>query len=192
MPIGEPFPVIVNGHPLLAHSEAFSGGHPAELEWEGPQIALGAAVDIASGKFALRGRIVEAPSSAEGHHRAEIVGPLMTDRLACLVAENRSDGSWGTFLATFIKRRTFELFWMNPSMPQESAEEVWEKRPVAPPEGRVREGSVTSGSSEQEAVQVAFAALDDVASTVHDRGILPLGTRVYVSSGGPLRDATSR
>ena len=192
MQLGEPFPVIVNGHPLLARSEAFAGAHPEKLEWDGPQIGLGTAVDIASGKFAVRGRIVEAHPSAEGRHRAEIVGPLMTSRTACLVAEKQSDESWTTFLATFAKRRTFELFWMNPSMPQESMEEVWEKRLVTPPDGRAREAAATSSGSEEEAVQVAFAALHEVASTIHDRGILPLGTRVYISSGGPLHEPASR
>jgi len=192
MQVGEPFPAIVNGQPLLARCDVFSGGHPAALEWDGPQIALGASIDIASGKFAVRGRIVETPSSAEGHHRAEIVGPLMTDRLACLVAEKRSDGSWGTFLATFVKRGKFELFWMNPSMSEEPSEGDWGKRLVVPPDGRVRESGVMSSRSEEEAVRVAFAALDDVGSAVHDRGILPLGTRVYVSSGGPLREPASR
>jgi hypothetical protein len=97
----ESFPIIVSGHPLLARSKVYSGRYPAELEWEGPQIAPGTSVDIASGKFAVRGRIVEAPESAEGYHRAEVVGPLMTDRIACLVAEKQSDDSWATYLATF-------------------------------------------------------------------------------------------
>lgn len=186
MPNSESFPIIVSGHPLLARSKAFSGRYPAELDWEGPQIALGTSVDIASGKFAVRGRIVEAPSSAEGHHRAEVVGPLMTDRIACLVAEKQSDESWATYLATFLKRSKFELFWMNPAMPVESPEDDWAKRLVAPPDGQVRENNVMRSGSEEAAVRVAFAALDNVSSTVHDRGILPRGTRAYVSKGGPL------
>jgi hypothetical protein len=184
--VSEPFPVIVNGQPLLARSGVFSGRYPAELEWEGPQIALGTGVDIASGKFAVRGRIVEAPAIAEGHHRAEVVGPLLTDRMACLIAEKKSDASWVTYLATFAKRSKFELFWMNPSMSEEAPEENWGKWLVAPPDGQVRADNVMSSGSEEDAVRVAFAALDNVGSTVHDRGILPRATRVYVSKGGPL------
>lgn len=181
----ESFPIIVDGHPLMARSRVFAGLHPADLEWEGPQIALGTMVDIASGKFAVRGRIVEAPDSAEGLHRAAVVGPLMTDRMACLVVEKKSDDSWATCLATFIKRSKFELFWMNPAMRPEP-EDDWGKWLVAPSDGQVRESGVTHSHSEEEAVQVAFAALDNLKSTIHDRGILPRGTRVYVSKGGPL------
>ena len=181
----DPFPIIVNGQPLLARSGEFSGRYPAELEWEGPRIALETMIDIASGKFAVRGRIVEAPGSAEGHHRAEVVGPLMTDRMACLVVEKKSDDSWETYLATFTKRSKFELLWMNPALLPEP-EDDWEKRIVTPPDGQVRESGVTQSHSEDEAVQVAFSALDNLNSTIHDRGILPRRTRVYVSKGGPL------
>ena len=186
MTVSESFPIIVDGHPLLARSRDFSGRYPAELDWEGPQIALGTSVDIASGRFAVRGRIVEAPEGAEGRHRAEVLGPLMTDRIAVLVAEQQGDDSWTTYLAMFTKRSKFELFWMNPAMPQELQAEDWEKRLVTPPDGQASESAVMHSRSEKEAVQVAFAALDNIDSTIHDNGILPRGTRVYVSKGGPL------
>ena len=185
MSVSESFPVIVNGHPLMARSRAFTGRHPVELEWEGPQIALGTMIDIASGKFAVRGRIVEAPEGAEGRHRADVIGPLMTDRIAVLIAEKNSDTSWATYLATFTKRSKFELLWMNPAMLPEP-EDDWGKRLVAPPDGQPRESEATCSRSEEEAVQVAFAAIENVNSTIHDRGILPRNTRVYVSKGGPL------
>ena len=155
----ESFPIIVDGHPLMARSRVFAGLHPADLEWEGPQIALGTLVDIASGKFAVRGRIVEAPEAAEGHHRADVIGPLMTDRIAVLIAEKKSDASWSSYLAPFTKRSMFELLWMNPAMLPEP-EDDWGKWLVAPPDGQVRESGVTHSHSEQVAVQVAFAALD--------------------------------
>lgn len=113
----------------------------------------------------------------------------MAHRHHCFVIRDASDGaetSWKTYHYQFESQSEYDAFLNNGALVPENEGRTWGEKVVTVPAGRVESHNPQASPDRAAAIQVAFSAIAEGESAVHQFENLAEDTPVFVETDGKL------